>query len=714
MTAGLTGCLPDDMSDNMKKGKWQIQLKLERVPRASAAAMLASSLCAFVITGIPGANMESRLILGAMLLCAVFTAFIELAALPDAVLLGSCAGFASVGGVLFFAPFENKSIYTALIEGADISTSRVLTMVLFLCGALCLVVCVLNRSFIMRCIAAGGLLAMLIVFIWLGLNLLTVPAILITAYILIVLCQICASRISPTADSPREMWFILFGLITAVIVFSLPYPSTRIQWEKLFEIRAGEQLEQIGETLGIEQLEDDPEIAESGYSENQSSLGGWLELVSDVQLQVEFSDNVHSDRLTGGMYDRYTGTGWVCSSEFAGTGYAAVPDDFPAELMPGENADLYGSAVISAIHKNPESEANRSSLFYPPYSHSVLSSGSREAAVRDGMRLIFEQKDSQIYEAVYYKQPVEYELTELERASCLQLYDGLPERVRELALEAVEGCEDDESKAYELMCIFDGYKYETQVSSVPQGRDFVDYFLFDSKEGYCAYFASAMTVMARCVGIPARYVQGYYIGSDDVLTVTVTSGSAHAWAELYIDGRWVIYDPAISPMQEMTEGAVAAPDEPVSGQDNSALNKILMYAYIVLAAAAVIFFVFRPFFRRIPWNIKLKRKHGRNRGYKNIARCGKLMWVLAACSVKREESETLTEFGGRVREECEWLDEAAGQKASRLFELTSRALYDPDSTAEYTKENAARAVRKAYIRKFGLLKYLRGLRRASV
>ena len=51
------------------------------------------------------------------------------------------------------------------------------------------------------------------------------------------------------------------------------------------------------------------------------------------------------------------------------------------------------------------------------------------------------------------------------------------------------------------------FRYTLTPSNVPSGRDFVEYFL-ETGEGYCVYFASAMAVMARSLGIPSRMVCG--------------------------------------------------------------------------------------------------------------------------------------------------------------------------------------------------------------
>ena len=75
-------------------------------------------------------------------------------------------------------------------------------------------------------------------------------------------------------------------------------------------------------------------------------------------------------------------------------------------------------------------------------------------------------------------------------------------------------------------------------------EEFLDYFLFDKREGYCVYFATAFVLLAREEGIPARYVQGYYIPGARNATVEVTQKHAHAWPECYIDGvGWIAFEP---------------------------------------------------------------------------------------------------------------------------------------------------------------------------
>lgn len=82
--------------------------------------------------------------------------------------------------------------------------------------------------------------------------------------------------------------------------------------------------------------------------------------------------------------------------------------------------------------------------------------------------------------------------------------------------------------------------YSLKTTKMPSGKDFATWFLNESDTGYCVHFATAGTLMLRALGIPARYVTGYYATAYANQTVTVTTDNAHAWVEYYSDtAGWI-------------------------------------------------------------------------------------------------------------------------------------------------------------------------------
>ncbi len=126
----------------------------------------------------------------------------------------------------------------------------------------------------------------------------------------------------------------------------------------------------------------------------------------------------------------------------------------------------------------------------------------------------------------------------------LQLPDNLPPRVRLLAEQITAGRGTPFDKAAAIEGYLRNIPYNQQIDGPAPGRDGVDYFLFEAKEGYCDYYASAMVVMLRAVGVPARYVRGYSLGEQDKGVFHVLSNNAHAWPEVFFPGYgWVEFEP---------------------------------------------------------------------------------------------------------------------------------------------------------------------------
>jgi hypothetical protein len=85
-------------------------------------------------------------------------------------------------------------------------------------------------------------------------------------------------------------------------------------------------------------------------------------------------------------------------------------------------------------------------------------------------------------------------------------------------------------------------------------------FLFERKKGHCEYFASAMTVMLRSLGIPARIVNGFQGGKLNRYSglLVVRASDAHSWVEAFLDGKgWTVFDPTPGALLPVPEGIFA-------------------------------------------------------------------------------------------------------------------------------------------------------------
>ena len=168
--------------------------------------------------------------------------------------------------------------------------------------------------------------------------------------------------------------------------------------------------------------------------------------------------------------------------------------------------------------------------------------------------LIGAQIQSSQYRALsYLNTPNEASLKNLSGeipAWIIQQYTHLPAETPSRVINLAGRLTSQSNNNYERAVAIENYlhslAYTLDLPAPPADRDVVDYYLFDLERGYCDYAASAMVVMARAVGLPARLVTGYASGKYDAANdrYVVTEADAHSWAEVYLEGvGWVEFEP---------------------------------------------------------------------------------------------------------------------------------------------------------------------------
>src|SRR5213593_2349256 len=128
----------------------------------------------------------------------------------------------------------------------------------------------------------------------------------------------------------------------------------------------------------------------------------------------------------------------------------------------------------------------------------------------------------------------------------LQLPAALDPRITELAKETTKYARTPFDKALAIETFLRSrYTYTLNLTGKP-GDDPLAHFLFETRAGHCEYFASAMTIMLRTLGIPAREVNGFLPGEYNDLggDYIVRASDAHSWVEVYFPGNgWQTFDP---------------------------------------------------------------------------------------------------------------------------------------------------------------------------
>lgn len=152
---------------------------------------------------------------------------------------------------------------------------------------------------------------------------------------------------------------------------------------------------------------------------------------------------------------------------------------------------------------------------------------------------------------------------------CMGLPPGM-RRVAELshAVVMADGPAHSEVEAVERLEAYlrdsPEFSYSLDLSIEDPRIDPVADFLFNRRRGHCEYYASALTLMLRCVGVPARMVSGFKGGQLNPGTglFEVRQLHAHAWTEAYVDNQWIALDPtppardhSVAALQEKSSGS---------------------------------------------------------------------------------------------------------------------------------------------------------------
>lgn len=282
--------------------------------------------------------------------------------------------------------------------------------------------------------------------------------------------------------------------------------------------------------------------------------------------------------------------------------------------------------------------------------------------------------------------------------------------VRDLALEVTGGVDSYYERVVAIESyLLSNYFYSLKPGVAEDGNQ-LHHFLFESGKGYCSYFAFAMALMARSVGIPARVAVGFFTdpGSEIFNYFPVRADMAHAWVEVYFpDYGWINFDPTsteIAPgedyqfesmdMQEVSslieeilknryqlreeEGAEEEESSEVGWIRRTAeqLKRLASLWYVVVPA---VYLAICVLFRLIPLLRLLAAGTGAERA-KGLYRVA--LRTLRSLRCRRRSGETVGEYALR-------LDTRYGLALTPLTELYLKALFAETFTVEDVERSTA-------------------------
>ncbi|MBE5765670.1 MAG: transglutaminase domain-containing protein [Clostridiales bacterium] len=307
-----------------------------------------------------------------------------------------------------------------------------------------------------------------------------------------------------------------------------------------------------------------------GYQPLGELLGGPAQPSEDAVMRVESTEDLY---LRGTIKNTYTGYSWTDNA--VKSRYLYVDP-----MRAGVKAEVFGTENVNEnafFRTDAEVEflAEGTSTLFVPYRAENVSAPIAMAVYFNTVGEVFlprnaAQGDSYSFDVWL---PVSESTVKAYSGAdgaegmdvaLVALPVGVDARVYALAEEITQSAYSDYEKAAAIRdYLQNNYTYTLDGAYGSMDRDFVSDFLFDWKEGYCTYFASAMAVLSRAAGLPARYIEGYHVPADESGETIVTGLNAHAWTEVWIDGLgWMTFD--ATPGMDGEE-----PDSGENGTENS-------------------------------------------------------------------------------------------------------------------------------------------------
>ncbi len=402
-------------------------------------------------------------------------------------------------------------------------------------------------------------------------------------------------RVDHPEDTGTELSYSAMGLTIVLVSIALGMPNVSMRQITRYarQLLAGpaDQSEQVAESLGISRGEWDARVMGDRSIPalpRQHLIGTGPELDQNVVMQVrtnpapaELARRPYWRSMT---FDSYTGDGWT-NGDTQTMNYQA------AELV----SDL-PQAPYQIVHQEIRTVATTGGLLH--------SAGTLITADHD-FRVIWRKPQDQgqpgesdllaaTIQASRYQleswlpNPTARELRMAGNAypdwieeRYLVLPSPLPSRVLTLTHEFEISAPNPYDRAVAIENYLRTFTYTLDLPPPPTDQDIVDYFLFDLREGYCDYYASAMVVLARSTGLPARLAVGYAGGSagQDGTSMIITEADAHSWAEIYFpDIGWIEFEPTSgrSAIERPAEAEIAeVPEEWQALQSRGSFPTIL-------------------------------------------------------------------------------------------------------------------------------------------
>ncbi|MGI8926655.1 MAG: DUF4129 domain-containing transglutaminase family protein [Tepidiformaceae bacterium] len=462
---------------------------------------------------------------------------------------------------------------------------------------------------------------------------------------------------------------------------------------------------------------------------NLHTFGATLAIQGDVKLGTKILFEVKAGQaglIRGTSYDEYTGAGWK-STDREAERVAAKSLDAAGET------EQYEARTFSILDVTVKGDSSTVFSVGTPLSTNLPSLVDTPEDVRADIERIRSRRgldSGDTYTAIGSQSLATIEqlvaagknYPAWARDRYLQLPKSLPARVRDETIRIIRdaGATTPYAQAEAIEAYLRTFPYDLSVPAAPPGRDAVDYLLFDLKRGYFDYQATAMAVMLRTQGVPARVAVGYVLDPTEAeeTKYLVRKDDAYTWVEVYFPGYgWVEFNPTSDRPQggggrpgagivgrgdQFTEPDLSdlfPVDDPANlpGELGSALNsdpidqKSPPWMLIYSLAGALVALVALLVAGRLTWNWGLGDLDGRARLWAKVQRLGG--WA----GMGPHPAETPREWSYRVGSAVDMRDDAV--QLSDAYEEARYGRPDLQRIDDETASNAYTRLRNSLVQR---------------
>ncbi|MCB9100871.1 MAG: transglutaminase domain-containing protein [Anaerolineales bacterium] len=302
-------------------------------------------------------------------------------------------------------------------------------------------------------------------------------------------------------------------------------------------------------------------------------LGSGPELSDQVALIIQVEDPTAGEvvpryKWRSLTYDRYTGRGWRAGTTQPFTYEAGQPT---IDSIPPDRRRLQQTVQIIRPQGGQVYMAGDLLTINQPYQVEWRGPGDIFGIITEADTYQVDSLVSTADETALRSAGTQY--PDWIEQRYISLPDQIPERVLTLARDLTVNARTPYDRAKTIEAYLRRFPYSLALPQPPLRRDIVDYFLFDLQQGYCDYYASAMVVLARGAGLPARLAVGYATGRYDPANnqYIVTEADAHSWPEIYFPNYgWIAFEPTAAQPTDDSPQVADVPAAPVGSQEREA------------------------------------------------------------------------------------------------------------------------------------------------